>query len=104
MAYYRKLDVMVDSPVTKLNGAIALSKLDGPEAGLKAHDKSELQKPLEHYALLYAAKADMYFRMEAWEQAKMYYGLALDLSEAESDRYFLDKKIKACDLKNISDN
>ena len=62
MAYYRKLDVMVDSPVIKLNGAIALSKLDGPEAGLKALDESELQKPLEHYALFYAAKADMYFR------------------------------------------
>lgn len=102
--YYRRLVRMVDNPVVKLNYAIALSNLEGPEAGLNVLDESELQKPLDQYFLLYAAKADMYFRMQDYKKAKMYYQLAMDLSEAESDRHYLSLKIKNCDLKSISEN
>jgi RNA polymerase sigma-70 factor (ECF subfamily) len=101
---YRKLDSIRESPVIKLNYAIALSKLEGPEAGLKVIDQSGLQKPLEHYELFYAAKADMYFRLTNYPKAKAYYQLALDLTNTEADKWFIKSKIEKCDLIDMNRN
>ena len=100
---YRQLLKMEDSEVIRLNYAIALSKLEGPEAGLKELEKLDEHKGAKK-ALLYASKAEMHRSMGLYEKAKSYYQVALDYSKTDADRAFIRKKILECDTRNLNAN
>lgn len=78
---YDELLVLRDSPVVRLNRAVALAERDGPEAGLAA---------LAGVALpghrLPAVRAELLVRLERWAEARRAYDTALALcrNEAES--------------------
>ncbi len=100
---YRKLLEMDHSDVIQLNYIIALSRLEGPGAGLAELEKLE-ETVSEKKALIYASKAEMNARLGNFEKAKSYYRVALDYSHSEADRVFIGKKIVECDTLNINEN
>lgn len=100
---YRKLMEMDNSEVIRLNYIIALSRFQGPNAGLIELEKLE-ESSSEKKALLYATKADMNARLGNYEKAKSYYQVALDYLYTEADRAFISKKIKECNTRNVNEN
>lgn len=48
------------SPVVELNRSVAVTMLDGPEAGLALIDTLVSQRQLENYHFLYAVQEDLY--------------------------------------------
>lgn len=102
--YYDRMLELEENPVVRINRAIALSNLRGPDAGLQALAPVEDEETLGEYHLLHAAKADMYRRQGRFELARSYYAVALDLAESRPDKDFIRKKIRECDLENIKGN
>ncbi|OKY26027.1 RNA polymerase sigma factor [Thalassotalea sp. PP2-459] len=81
------------SPVYALNHAVALSMRDGPIAGLKAIEAIEDHKALQHYYLLYAAKADLYRQLAQKDAALSAYKRALDLTQQAPEKRFIEKRM-----------
>ena len=104
LSCYRKLLEMEDSAIIRLNYAIALSHVEGPEAGLKALKNLSLESPEGKEFMLYAAKAEMNAKLKKYEIAVSYYRVAYDLATAKADKKFLQSKIEECDRKNLSHN
>jgi len=104
LTIYRKLLDMEDSAVIRLNYAIALSHVEGPEAGLKALKNLSLESPEGKEFMLYAAKAEMNAKLEKFETAVSYYRVAYDMAATKADKKFLQSKIEECDRKNLSHN
>ena len=81
------------SPVVELNRAVALAMRDGPQAGLRAIDKLMDHEDLQHYHLLYAARADLLRRLHQPQDASLCYQRALDLAQQEPERRFLRQRL-----------
>ncbi|MCA9833238.1 MAG: hypothetical protein KC435_04785 [Thermomicrobiales bacterium] len=79
-ALYAVLDRRHPSAICRLGFCVAVSMRDGPEAGLVMVDRSMLDDALENYAMLPAARADMYRRQGDWEKAVAHYRTAADLT------------------------
>ncbi len=99
---YRMLLKLQETDLTKLNYAIALSKLDGPAAGLKILAEIEESEPFQ--SLYFAAKAEMNLSAENYDKAKTYYSVALDYITNDAERDFIQKKIQECDKHNYLSN
>lgn len=104
LSAYQKLLELDDSEIVRLNAAIALGKVEGPEAGLKALDKIDLSSARDKEFMLYAAKAEMYMESERFGKAKSYYQVAVDMAVSKADKKYLKSKIEECDRNNISLN
>jgi RNA polymerase sigma-70 factor, ECF subfamily len=79
------------SPIVSLNRAVAVAMVEGPQVGLKLIDG--LSQDLAGYHLLYAARADLLRRSQAYEEAAQSYQQALDLVTNESERRFLERRL-----------
>jgi RNA polymerase sigma-70 factor, ECF subfamily len=86
---YQQLLWLQPSPVTALNHAIAVSQLDGPEAGLALLDDVHL----DGYQFFHSARADMLRRLERDGEAIAAYERAAELSENDRERDFLQGRI-----------
>jgi RNA polymerase sigma-70 factor (ECF subfamily) len=82
------------SPVVALNRAVAVAMRDGPEAGLTLIDAILERGDLAGYHLAHAARADLCRRMGRTEDARASYRTALDLTEQEPERRFLDRRLR----------
>lgn len=102
--YYDKLLEMTDSPVVRINRAIALSNREGPAEGLEALSRMDEEMPLDDYYLYHATKADLNFRMKNFELARSYYQVAMDMTDSKPEKRFLAKKIDRCNASNINKN
>ncbi len=100
---YRRLLQLVDSGIIRLNLAIVLGKVEGPEAGLQALEEVELASKHMDF-MIHAAKADMHAELGKYEMAKSHYLVACDMAHSKADKHYLRSKIEECDRKNISDN
>lgn len=83
------------SPVVALNRAMAVGMRDGPTDGLTLvtallHDES-----LRNYHLAHVAQADLYRRLERYQEALSAYRTALALTKQGAEQRFLQRKI-AC--------
>ena len=83
------------SPVVALNRAIAVSMVDGPEAGLAAVGALEAEGRLAGYRYLPAAKADMLRRLGRRDEAAAAYRAALGLADNDAERAFLERRLDA---------
>ncbi|MFO1389826.1 RNA polymerase sigma factor [Cellvibrio sp.] len=83
------------SPVVELNRAVALAMRDGPAAGLKAVDALCARGELQDYYLLHAARADFYRQLGELNSARSAYEQALQLTQLEPERRFLQAKLAA---------
>src|ERR1041385_4016222 len=91
---YDLLERIQPSPIVSLNRAVALAMAQGPEPALKIIDKLAEGSDLENYHLLHATRADMLRRMGSYEDAAKSYGRALELATNESERRFLERRLR----------
>ena len=91
---YDLLQQLMPSPVVSLNRAVAIAMADGPDAGLRILDQLESGGELADYHLFHAARADLLRRQGSRDDAARSYKRALDLVINESERRFLEKRLK----------
>jgi RNA polymerase sigma factor (sigma-70 family) len=90
---YDRLGDVWPSPVVKLNRAVPLAMVAGPEVALAEVDKLERDGRLADYQYLHAVKADLLTRLGLTKQAADAYRRAHDLTTNEAERAFLADQI-----------
>jgi RNA polymerase sigma factor (sigma-70 family) len=90
---YDRLGELWPSPVVKLNRAVPLAMVAGPEAALAEVDKLERDGRIADYQYLHAVKADLLTRLGLTKQAADAYRRAHDLTTNEAERAFLADQI-----------
>jgi RNA polymerase sigma-70 factor, ECF subfamily len=85
LALYDQLIVRLPTPVVALNRAVAISEVDGLEAGLEAMEHLQLDK----YYLFHASRADLLRRLGKIDEAVRAYDEAIALTTNETERDFL---------------
>ena len=75
-----------------MNKAVAVAMAEGPQAALAALDA--LGDELASYHLLHATRADLLRRMGATQEAARSYSRALELASNESERRFLERRLR----------
>jgi len=88
------LQQLLPSPVVALNRAVAIAMAHGPGAGLAIIDELAAAGELDDYHLLHAARADMLRRLASNTEAAESYELALKLVTNESERRFLERRLR----------
>ena len=91
---YDLLQQLLPSPVVALNRAVAVAMARGPGAGLELIDELAASGELDEYHLLHAARADMLRRLGANTEAAENYELALNLATNDSERRFLERRLR----------
>ncbi len=96
LTLYDRLVEIDKSPVVLLNRAVALSKAEG--AGMAIEELQKLQNipSLKSYHLLYAVLAESYIELDKFGQAAEQLQKAIDLTPLDTERIFLQKKLKYC--------
>jgi RNA polymerase sigma-70 factor (ECF subfamily) len=97
---YDLLEQMQPSPIVSLNRAVAVAMAEGPEIGLGLIDS--LASELSEYHLLHAARADLLRRMGSKREAAESYERALQLVTNESERRFLERRLREVQLTNTT--
>jgi RNA polymerase sigma-70 factor (ECF subfamily) len=89
---YDALLRLSDSPVVRLNRAVALSHLAGPEAALG--EVNDLAMTLGEYHLLHSTRAELLDRIGEKEQARQARLRALELCQNPAERALLERKLR----------
>jgi RNA polymerase sigma-70 factor (ECF subfamily) len=79
------------SPVIRLNRAVAVAMQDGPAALIDAINK---EGELADYQWVHSTKADLYRRLGRIPKALEVYGKALEMSQLEPEKRFLQRRIQ----------
>jgi RNA polymerase sigma-70 factor, ECF subfamily len=90
---YRALLALEPSPVVELNLAVAVAMTEGPAVGLAMIDGLAGDGALDDYPYLHAARADLLRRVERWSEATAAYRRAAELTDNQTERAFLDRRI-----------
>jgi RNA polymerase sigma-70 factor, ECF subfamily len=91
---YEQLERVQPSPVVSLNHAVAVAMAEGPRAGLALIDALAATSELDNYHLLHAARADLLRRAGLRDEAAKSYELALALVTNDSERRFLERRLR----------
>jgi RNA polymerase sigma-70 factor (ECF subfamily) len=97
LSLYDQLLKIDHSPVVALNRAVALTNVQGPDAGLAAVEAIPHRDQLDSYYLYYSVLGDFESQRSNFPAAAAHFRRALDLAELESERTFLSKRIEACE-------
>lgn len=95
VALYDRLLALESSPVIRLNRAVAIAMRDGPAAGLALIDRIQQEEELADYYWLHAAQADLYRRLGKTAEADTAYQKAMNLTQIEPERRYLQKRLMA---------
>jgi RNA polymerase sigma-70 factor (ECF subfamily) len=87
---YDQLLVVLPSPVVRLNRAVAVAELDGPQVALALVD--DLAE-LDGYQHLHATRADLLVRLDRRAEAVAAYERALELATNPAERRFLEGRL-----------
>jgi len=93
VAWYDVLLRLEPTPVVELNRAVAVAMRDGPAAGLELIDELLERGDLAEYHLAHAARADFCRRLGKAGDARAAYQRALELTQLEPERRFLERRI-----------
>jgi RNA polymerase sigma-70 factor (ECF subfamily) len=96
LSLYDLLVEINDSPVIALNRAVAVSRVDGPAAGLKALEQIPDGGTMESYYLFHAMLAQFHFELNNHTAAAAHFRRALKLTGSASERTFLLKRLQSC--------
>ncbi len=91
-------DVLVradPSPVVELNRAAAVAMRDGPAAGLALIDAILARGELADYQFAHSARGELLRRLGRNEEARAAYERALGLTNQETERRFLERRLTA---------
>jgi RNA polymerase sigma-70 factor (ECF subfamily) len=91
---YDLLERVQPSPIISLNRAVAVAMVDGPQQGLELINDLASIGNLDDYHLLHAARADLLRRLGSTKEAAHSYELALTLVTNESERRFLERRLR----------
>ena len=91
---YDLLERLQPSPIVSLNRAVAVAMAVGPSPGLALIDELAAAGDLDDYHLLHSARADLLRRMGSMEKAALAYTKALALVANESERRFLERRLR----------
>ena len=91
---YDELSRLQPSPIVSLNRAVAVAMRDGPRRGLVLIDELSAANDLDNYHLLHAARADLLRRLELREEAAKDYRRALELATNESEKRYLERRLR----------
>ena len=91
---YDFLELRFPSPIVSLNRAVAVAMQDGPAPALRIIDALAASGELDNYHLLHAARADLLRRLGNKEEALKSYKRALLLVTNESERRFLERRLR----------
>ena len=80
-----------DTPVVRLNRALVVSELVGPDEALSQIDS--LQSSLNDYQPFHAARADLLARLGQVNEAMNAYSNAIDLTNSKPERAFLKSRL-----------
>ncbi len=94
VGFYDLLERAQPSPIVSLNRAVALAMAEGPGPALQIIDTLSAGSDLENYHLLHATRADLLRRLGSFEAAAKSYGRALQLATNESERRFLERRLR----------
>jgi len=94
VALYDALLELQPSPVIELNRAVAVAMRDGAEAGLTVVNGILARGDLGDYHLAHAARADLCRRLGRTGEARAAYERALQLTQQEAERGFLEKRLR----------
>jgi RNA polymerase sigma-70 factor (ECF subfamily) len=95
VSIYDLLVLTWPSPVVALNRAVAIGFARGPLAGLAALDELASDPFLAHYTYYESARADTLDRLGRRGEAVASYELALQLTDNEVERTFLQERLDA---------
>ncbi|TDN87751.1 sigma-70 family RNA polymerase sigma factor [Microbacterium sp. BK668] len=89
-ALYDRLMAIDPSPIVRLNRAIAIAELDGPEVALA--DLDRLGEPLDGYHAYHAARADLLRRVGRGDASRAAYDRAIQLAGNTAERAYLTRR------------
>ncbi|WP_375448983.1 RNA polymerase sigma factor [uncultured Nostoc sp.] len=89
---YEVLERLQPSPIVTLNRAVAIAMADSPQAAFRLIDS--LAPELDSYHLFHATRADLFRRVGALEEATQSYTRALELVTNDSERRFLERRLR----------
>ena len=91
---YDLLERRQPSPVVSLNRAVAVAMVHGPQPALALIDALAAAGDLDDYHLLHAARADLLRRWGSSAAAATSYARALELAGNDSERRFLERRLR----------
>lgn len=94
VALYGLLAARVPSPVVELNRAVAVSMVDGPEAGLALVDALADEPALREYHLLPSVRGELLERLGRTAEARAEFLRAASLTRNEKERELLLRRIE----------
>jgi RNA polymerase sigma-70 factor (ECF subfamily) len=97
---YDLLERVQPSPIVSLNRAVAVAMVQGPEQALKLINEI-VTSDLENYHLLHAARADLLRRLGLFAEAAQNYQRALSLATNDSERRYLERRLREVQAKSV---
>jgi RNA polymerase sigma-70 factor (ECF subfamily) len=91
---YDLLERLQPSPIVSLNRAVAVAMVEGPGPALAIIDALAAAGNLDRYHLLHSARADLLRRIGSPEEAAKSYARALSLVTNDSERRFLERRLR----------
>jgi RNA polymerase sigma-70 factor (ECF subfamily) len=88
------LERLQPSPIVALNRAVAVAMVHGPRQALARLDKLAATGELAGYHLFHATRADLLRRLGLSADAMANYSRALALVSNESERRFLERRLR----------
>lgn len=85
------------SPLVALNRAVAVAHVQGATAGIAAVEAISDRKALDNYYLLHAVLGDLEFQRQHFRTAAGHFRTAHSLTELESEKIFLMRRLKDCE-------
>ena len=89
-ALYEELGALTRSPVVDLNRAVAVAQAGAPDAALQIVDRLQL----DEYQYLHSTRAELLRRLGRTKDARAAYRRALELTRAEPERRFLERRLE----------
>ena len=96
LAEYDRLVELSDTPIVRLNRAVAVAKVAGPAAGLAALQPLHADRALAEYFLLPATAAQLHWECGDRQRAARCLEQALAMPCAEPERRLLQRRLAAC--------
>ncbi|MEV4619886.1 sigma-70 family RNA polymerase sigma factor [Asanoa sp. NPDC049573] len=90
VALYDRLVQLDPSPIVRLNRAVAVAEVDGPDVALAEIDR--LTEALDGYHALHAARADLLRRLGRSGESRSAYDRAVDLAGNPAERAYLRRR------------
>lgn len=96
LSLYDQMLLIDNSPITQLNRAVAISMVHGKEKGIELLEFLKGEKSLMNYHRLFSTLGDLYKETNQNNLAINEYQTALSLTKLDSEKKWIQSKIKKC--------